>query len=288
MTADRFLLSSFKKFRGTLVIGEASQIPHYIWCQLCSLKHLGEVRFIVLGDISNQMAPVSDVFQGREASFHADSEFLRILTGSHRLTLTKGRRSDLTLFNFYSRLALGGDWHSLPLKAQISLCRERFGKPPPGVRPEVQLCISHKQRQALIRKAQKEDIEARRGQEMIYLPPRHSSCQNKSQELYIWPGKRLISIATVRPIYNSQLLECVALGAATCSFRCVDSGAKLTLSHAAIQRHCRCAAAMTYASVQGRGFHSVGIWTASPRMTAKHLFMALSRSRSSKGVWIMD
>ena len=123
---------------------------------------------------------------------------------------------------------------------------------------------------------------------MIDLPPRHASCHNKSQELYIWPGKRLISIATVRPIYNSQLLECVALGVATCEFRCVDSGAKLTLSHGTIQRHCRCAAAATYSSVQGRGFDSVGIWTASPRMTAKHLFMALSRSRSSKGVWIMD
>ena len=180
MTTDRFLLSSFKKSRGTLVTEEASQIPHYIWCQLCSLKHLGEVRFIVLGDIRNQMAPVSDTFQGREVSFHADSEFLRILTGSNRLTLTEGRRSDMQPFNFDSRLAQGGDWHGLPLKAQIALCRERFGKPPAGVRPEVQLCISHKHRMALIRKAQKEELAERAGQETIYRPPRHSSCQNKT------------------------------------------------------------------------------------------------------------
>ena len=49
MTADRCLLSWFKKFRGTLVIEEASQLPHYIWSQLASLTHLGEVRFIILG-----------------------------------------------------------------------------------------------------------------------------------------------------------------------------------------------------------------------------------------------
>ena len=88
----------------------------------------------------------------------------------------------MALFRFYSRLALGGDWHGLPLKAQIALCRQRFGKPPPGVRPEVQLTISHKHRMALIRKAQKEDLEARRGQEMIYLPPPASPQQLPKQD----------------------------------------------------------------------------------------------------------
>ena len=148
--------------------------------------------------------------------------------------------------------------------------------------------MSHKHRMRIIRAVQKEELAERRGQETIYLPPLHSSCQNKTQELWLWPGKRLVSVATVRPIYNSQFLECVALGVSTGELRCVDSGAALTLSHGTIQRHLRSAATMTYASVQGRGFDNVGIWTASPRMTAKHLFMALSRSRSSAGCWIMD
>ena len=121
MTSDKFVLSKLGSMRsGTLVVEEAGQVPHYIWCQLLGLRLLG-IRFIILGDIANQLAPVSDTFGGRELELEADASFLRTLTDGNRLTLLEGKRSDARLFDFYSRLAVGGSWHSLPLKEQIQL-----------------------------------------------------------------------------------------------------------------------------------------------------------------------
>ena len=97
------------------MVEEAGQVPHYIWCQLLGLRLLG-IRFIVLGDIANQLAPVSDIFGGRELKLEADASFLRLLPDSNRLTLLEGKRSDARLFDFYTRLAVGGSWHSLPLR----------------------------------------------------------------------------------------------------------------------------------------------------------------------------
>ena len=45
-TADKYTLSTLGGFRnGTLVIEEASQVPHYIWCQLLGLKTVGDQIF---------------------------------------------------------------------------------------------------------------------------------------------------------------------------------------------------------------------------------------------------
>ena len=143
---------------------------------------------------------------------------------------------------------------------------------------------------SLIRAAQRQETnEARQaGKEVIWLPPLVSSCQNKTQGLYMFEGKLLIAIATAKGVYNSQLLRCTAIGAGVCEFQDAETQASITLTPATIQKHLRSARAFTYASVQGRGFDSVGIHTQSSKFTKKHLFMALSRAKSSERLWIMD
>ena len=78
------------------------------------------------------------------------------------------------------------------------------------------------------------------------------------------------------------------MGASECHFEDYETGAQLSLPNQAVQRFLRSARAMTYASVQGRGFDEVGIHTASAMFSKRHLFMALSRARSSQRLWIMD
>ena len=143
------------------------------------LKTVGD-QILILGDIANQLPPVSDCFQGRDMELKANAEFLRILTDCNRLTLTEGKRSDSRLFNFYSKLAEGGEWVDLPLTAQIQKAREEFGKPPAGHIPMFQLTISHKHRMSLIRAAQRQetnegergDLVTTRGEQLSEQEPR--------------------------------------------------------------------------------------------------------------------
>ena len=104
----------------------------------------------------------------------------------------------------------------------------------------------------------------------------------------MFEGKLMIAIASAKGVYNSQLLRVTGVGASECQLEDFETGAKLTMPNDAIQRFLRSARAMTFASVQGRGFDSLGIHTASPKLTPRHLFMAISRARSSERLWIMD
>ena len=89
----------------------------------------------------------------------------------------------------------------------------------------------------------------------------HSSRDNRTQPLWLYRGKLMISVVTNKNVYNSQLLELTALGLDCCDFVDFETRAPLSLSHMLIARHLRCACAMTFASVQGRGFSDVGIHT---------------------------
>ena len=151
---------------------------------------------------------------------------------------------------------MGGSWQSLPLNEQIQLARQEFGKPPEGYVPLFQLTISHKHRIALIRAAQKTDLAQAReaGEQVLWLPPIFSSMQNRTQGLWMFRGKLMIAIATAKTVYNSQLLRCTKVTGSCCEFEDYETGAQLSLPHQAVQRFLRSARAMTYASVQGRGF----------------------------------
>ena len=104
----------------------------------------------------------------------------------------------------------------------------------------------------------------------------------------MFEGKLMIAIATAKTVYNSQILRCTKVSGSCCDFEDYETGAKLSLPSQAVQRFLRSARAMTFASVQGRGFDEEGIHTASAKFTKRHLFMALSRARSSQRLYIMN
>ena len=98
----------------------------------------------------------------------------------------------------------------------------------------------------------------------------------------------MISVVTSKAVYNSELLELTRIGLESCDFVDFETRQPVVLSHMLIARHLRCACAMTFASVQGRGFAEVGVHTNSTKFSARHLSMALSRCESSARLWIMD
>ena len=82
---------------------------------------------------------------------------------------------------------------------------------------------------SLIRAVQRQETnEAREaGKDVIWLPPLVSSCQNKTQGLYMFEGKLLIAIATAEGVYNSQLLRCTAVAGGVCEFRDAETEAPM-------------------------------------------------------------
>ena len=121
----------------------------------------------------------------------------------------------------------------------------------------------------LIRDAQKIELREARaeGKQFLYLPPIFSSMQNRTQGLWMYRGKLMIAIAKARTVYNSQLLTCLDVSASECGFEDYETGAKVSLPSDAVQRFLRSARAMTFASVQGRGFDEVGVHASSPKLT---------------------
>ena len=104
--------------------------------------------------------------------------------------------------------------------------------------------------------------------------------QNAS--LWMFEGKLSISVQTAKSVYNNQLLRCVIISASSCDFECYETQAKVTLPNDCVQRFLRSAKCMTFASCKGRSMEEVGIHTQSAKFSKRHLFVALSRARSSQ------
>ena len=78
----------------------------------------------------------------------------------------------------------------------------------------------------------------------MHLPAVHSSRDNRTQPLWLYRGKLMISVVTNKSVYNSQLLELTRLGPESCDFVDFETRTPLTLSHMLIARHLRCACAI--------------------------------------------
>ena len=143
---------------------------------------------------------------------------------------------------------------------------------------------------SVMRAVQKVELQEARaaGKQCMWLPPIYSSMQNRTQGLWMFEGKLLISVQTAKSVYNSQLLRCVKISATSCDFEDDETNVKVTLPNDCVQKFLRSARSMTFASCQGRSMQGVGIHTHSAKFSKRHLFVALSRGRSSQKQWIMD
>ena len=86
-------------------------------------------RFQILlsGDFQ-QFAPIGNAWRGSLVAEDAltHSRLLRALAGGKMLMLTECKRSHHEMFNFYTRLILGGDLFGLHIATAVAQAREKF------------------------------------------------------------------------------------------------------------------------------------------------------------------
>ena len=202
---------------------------------------------------------------------------LKELCDYRRCVLREGKRSDLALFDFYSRLAEGS--------VGVQEARLRF--PDQGVATH-SLVISHKRRVAINRASQQLRFKQEQPAEYLALPAIDMECLNETQDMTLWQGVILVAVLPEKKngIWNSQLLKITQV--TPLSLVCLDTGKTYEVSPDFCQRYLRLSWALTYASLQGRTMsHSLRLLDLNhPRFTQKMLLVALSRARSSELVWL--
>ena len=203
------------------------------------------------------------------------------MAGGNRLTLTKCRRSDQFLFDYYGSLIRGGARFHLPLAEVIEEARELFHF---DGYARHNLCISHVKR----RKLNRDINQALRPEGAVLIRARAEKGQTTTaQNMFIWEGIELLgaTAAVKRGIRNNVMYKVSKLDGDDVWVRHEeDNPIKLTYSQVASLL--RLSYARTYASVQGTEFedtlrlHDTG----SRHFTMRHLFVAMSRAKDTKKI----
>ena len=200
------------------------------------------------------------------------------MADGNRLTLTKCKRSDSQLFDFYTRLIPGGDLYDQPIEEAVKLARERFRYE--GV-CDLNLTLSHRKRIAINRKVNLH----KKPHDAIFLPcPKLKRLSlNAPQEMWIWPGLELLGCLPIEKqgVRNGVLYKIESINEDTVHF---EGG--ICLSKEDAVQMMRLSHCMTYASVQGRETNgSLCLHDCdSSHFTHKHLYVALSRAKKASYV----
>ena len=273
-----------------LVVDEISQVNTLLWTALVPLGLLG-CQIICMGDPENQLLSVLDSWMDVPLSIDvSQGTMLKSLCGNKRLRLTEGKRSGRVHVDFYASLSTIGWRCELPLTEMLAEARQAFANR--GF-ADVNLVISHRQRVMINKRVQDLRVREERPSDVLRLEAIKQTGVNTPQEMRLWKGVLLTAVLdglTKEGIYNSQLLKVISWDKKNITLQCIEAGREYDLTHGFVQRNCRLAYAMTYASIQGRSCpNSVALWdTQHPKFTRRHLVMALSRSTSSDLVWLGD
>ncbi len=254
-----------------IVVDEVYQIESALWGQL---NKVSGRQWLLSGDC-NQFAALFDSWRGapvQEGAFRR-SNLLLTMCGCNRLTLTQCRRSDGDLFAWYSSLIHGGARYELDLSTVLAEARARFCLQGPA---QYNLCVSHRKRIQLNREANERE---RRGHPAVLV---RAAPNARAQDMWVWPGLRLLGCAGHRRIRNGVLYEVEAVGD---DFLTVGEG-RLTFPQAIASL--RLAYAQTYASCQGTEFSgSLALWdTTNRHFSRRHLFVALSRAKRAEDICV--
>ena len=187
-TADSFVR---KHARGahcdTLIVEEMSMINIALWSYI-ALVRFKNIQIITVGDMQ-QFSPICDSWCGTTVDEKAleNSDMLLELCQGNRLTLTENKRSDETLFKFYTSLKCGTPL-ARPLNDALAEARLMF--PKTNRRALYTLTMSHKRRIQINRR------------ENLFLKPKcaihikaplfFSRGANMAQSMWVWSGMRLI------------------------------------------------------------------------------------------------
>ena len=169
-------------------IDEISQIEYCGLIAALNRLTYTSVKFLISGDF-NQFAPIGNSFRGSPVEDDAfeRSNLLHRMSDGNRLTLTECKRSDSKLFDFYTRLILGGDLYDQPIESAVKLAREKFTYE--GV-CDLNLVLSHRTRIAINRKVNM----YKKPDDAVLLPcPKLKRLSlNAPQDMWIWQKLNLL------------------------------------------------------------------------------------------------
>ena len=192
-----------------------------------------------------------------------NSDMVRELCSSNRLTLTENKRSDQVLYDFYTSLS------ARPLADALAEARTPF--PVTDEISDTTLVISHGRSRYLNVKRNVSEMPIH---SVYFRAPVTGATGNGPQNMFLWPGLRVVGgggpfqkgvFATTESISpDSEVV--------------LDNGIRLTASQAS--RSIRLAYANTYSSCQGmtlQGRVRLGC-TGSKHFTHRHLYVGSSRA----------
>ena len=279
-TLDAFLRRAIVKGAAlpqTLWVDEFSLIDSTSWCLLNFLLFSPEpVQIILSGDWA-QLPGIGSCYKGEALPNGRveQSQLLHQLCGGARLTLTICRRSDETLFDFYTSLSTGGARADEALGDVIAEARQLF---PKRGEAEYHLTISHARRKA-INKALNEKRKPATGA-VLYRAIPTPGLTSESQNMWLWPGLEVIACTrgVAHGLRHNVRYRIEAVSATTVRLQGVQS--ELSAEQAA--RHLRLPWASTYASAQGLEFDGrlELCDLSSKHLSRAHLLVGLSRARA--------
>ena len=265
----------------------------YIWCDeifqsdisiLGCLNQLTytNVRFLFTGD-PHQFGAIGNCWRGatvpEDAFMH--SRLLHRMVDGNRLVLTQCRRSEESLFNFFSSLIPGGVRFDAPLSQCLQDARQQFNFDGPA---RYNLTISHKKRKQI------NGILNRH-----FKPPgavfvRVNTCKavglNEPQSMFLWPGLELYGCVQSerKGIKNQVLYNIEEIGNEGVV---LQGGIQLSFEEA--RNWLRLSFAQTYSSSQGTEFSETLRLhdTNSKFFTKRHLFVGLSRAKRADMVSVV-
>jgi hypothetical protein len=254
-----------------LVVEECSQIDIQLWSYISLVRH-SQTQVIVVGDMQ-QFGPICNTWCGTNVPENGleDSDMLLEMCQGNRLTLTENKRSDDTLFMFYTSLKCG-----TPLARTLgdALAEARSMFPLTNRRALYTLTMSHKRRIQINRR--ENNFLKPKGAIHLRAPLFFSRSANIAQSMWVWVGMSLIGC-------GFRCLKGVFVTVVEVSDEFVTISGGLKLSHADTVRSLRLCSALTYASVQGltlKGLVRMET-TDSPNFTLRHLYIGSSRATSS-------
>ena len=277
VTADHFARSKILNgcfTSNTIWIDEVFQTECPLMTQIAKVPE--KVQFLMAGD-PHQFGPCFDSWRGRPVppgAFERSSLYHSLARGC-RLTLSRCRRSDQALFEYYSSLIRGGARFELPLPQVLEECRGLYRFEGPA---RHNVCISHRNRR---------NINAQLGAThkppgAIYLRARNSQYE---ESMWIWPGCPLIGCSSSQRAKVRNNVSYV-VEEVTESNVILEGGVRL--SHPMVLALTRPGWCRTIASIQGDEFDDpLRIWdTRNPHFDMRSLYVCLSRARDASKVHV--
>jgi len=244
-------------------------IDVFLWCELGKL-HFAGVQCLMLGDF-RQFPPILPQWSCSPLEDNAleRSDLLYELAEGNRIELTINRRSDSTIFEFIRSLKIN-EPDEVPVPLAIARAKVLF--PATGQRADYTLVMSHKRRIELNALQNQMDLVGREDAVEIKVTGKHQLDNNHPQNMWIWPGQRLVGAGNKVPKGCFVVVQSV-------DEQNVTLDTSLIMTHQHCSTSLRLAHALTFASCQGLTLQNrVRLETKSGHISTRHLYVGISRA----------